>query len=94
MSIYSEQITPATAFDPASPLVSLGFEPDEWVIRNDGTTDVEYSFDGINVHGQIPAATPNLTEALAKEVVKSKYKKLWIQDGAGTGTVRIQAQNL
>ena len=84
MSHFRSSETPASAF-PSAPQVDLGFEPDVWVFRNDGATAIDVSFNGSDIHVTLPVS--------GRETVLSRAKKAWIQDGAGTGTLEVRANN-
>ena len=94
MSAFFELVTiPATFAAKTAPNVDLGFEPSEWNLENTGSTIVDYSFDGENVHGQIGAFVA--TNSLARNSLKTKAKKLWLKDGAGSSQkIRVQAITL
>ena len=86
MSHFHTNVVTPVSF-PTTPQVDLGFEPDIWVLRNDHATAVDFSFDGINVHGTIPGIVGTVVE------VRSRAKKLWAQNGAGSGDLDIRANN-
>ncbi len=92
MSQKVETVTPTTAF-PAqnAPSFEPGFVPDEYELENLGATVVVYSFDGPNeVGGSLQVLVA--TNELHKRIIRTKGQKLWLRDGAGTGSVRVIAR--
>jgi hypothetical protein len=74
-----------------APSFEPGFVPDEYELENLGATVVVYSFDGPNeVGGSLPVAVA--TNELHKRVIRTKGQKLWLRDGAGTGSARVVAR--
>lgn len=73
-----------------APDVECPFEPEEWLFIHTGTGgDIDYSFDGQNVHGTLRLGEPD--EAVG-EICNDR--KVWFKRaaaGAGTSTVKVQA---
>lgn len=92
MSAFSDAFTGIGLVFPTTPQVTLGFEPDTWVIENTGSEDLEFSFDGTNVDGVIGAAVA--TQSLARTEVNIKVKRLWLRAAANTTDARVRANNL
>lgn len=92
MSQKIETITPPAAFTAQNvPTFEPGFVPDEYELENLGATVVVYSFDGPNeVGGSIPVAVA--TNEASRKKIRSKGQKLWLRDGAGTGSCRVIAR--
>ncbi len=92
MSQKVEIVAPSNGFSAQdAPSFEAGFVPDEWELENTGATVVNYSYDGPNeAHGSLPVAVA--TNELHKRTIRNKGKKLWLEDGAGTGTVRVIAR--
>lgn len=93
MSIHYQEINVTSAtFVKASPDVELGFDPTEWVIQNFGATNkLQYSFNGIDVHGDLPEAgnANNVPERSLS--IKQRARQLWLRAPSGATTARIQA---
>jgi len=92
MPHYSATLTSPAAFPAVTaPNLALDFVPDTWVFWNTGAKAIEVSFDGVQVHAKLPV-TAVVESPLARIEVRSKCKKLWIQDGAGGGgTLNVMA---
>ncbi len=92
MSQKVETVTPANGFTAQNlPSFEPGFVPDEYELENIGATVVNYTFDGPNeTHGSLPIAVA--TNELARRTIRTKGQKLWLEDGAGTGSVRVIAR--
>ncbi len=56
---YYEVISVASANFPATPQASFGFHSTQIVLLNIGTDLIEYSFDGVNVHGDLNPTDPS-----------------------------------
>jgi hypothetical protein len=93
MSAFSLDVAGiGTSFpDQVSAQFIVPFVPEEWVIENmDGTNDLHYSFDGINIHGVLPAAVAT-TDLSRSHPIRNKAQKLWVKAAAGTVTARVNA---
>jgi len=67
----------------AAPDVSLGFEPDTYVLKaTAGTADI--SFDGVNVHLTLSSGDVILA-------IPTKRKKLWVKQNGGAASLRWSA---
>lgn len=89
MSAYSLVVTTTGVVTyPASPQISLGFEPDEYLFINESAAEnIFYSFDGINDHGMMDPGEPS--EAISW---RTKAKKVWFRSATGAAsTVRVSA---
>ncbi len=76
---------------PSTPQINLAFEPDEHMFVNEHASEiVDFSFDGINIHGRLRPGEP--TEGL---VLPVKYKKIWFKgSGAASSIVtRVTSYN-
>jgi hypothetical protein len=92
MSQKVETVTPTNGFAAQdAPDFEPGFVPDEYELENVGATVVNYTFDGPNeAGGSLPV--PVATNDLHRRTIRTKGQKLWLEDGAGTGSVRVIAR--
>lgn len=88
---YSVMVTAPAAFPAASvPDITLPFSPSSFILENRDTTAanyVEYSFDGVTVHGRL---TPGGLGAIKYEKIRTR--KIWLRRGAGTPSVQLIAE--
>lgn len=82
MPAQSQTVTVAASYT-AAPDISLPFEPDTLMLRSEAGSFF-FSFDGVNNHGRVIAADPNLA-------LSTKRTKVWLKQDGGAATARISA---
>lgn len=82
-------IQAATAFTHADALFDFGFEADaQFVFNESGSAIIEYSFDGVNVHGRVSLSGPTSAKGLGGH----KRRKLWCRAVTPPGACFVQVE--
>lgn len=72
---------------PTAPQVIFRFISQGFTLLNRGSKSVEYSFDGVNVHGDLNPLDPT-----AGISFNSRFEdKIWFRGSNGFSTVRVEA---
>jgi len=80
---YFEKITVSETSFPTNPQTTFEFHGQGVVFYNEGGVDVEYSLDGVNIHGIVPATTK----------LQFNYRnvnKIWFQTASGSPVIRVE----
>lgn len=83
---YFEVITVDVTDFPEAPQVAFGFNSQGIILLNRGTGVVEYSFDGVNVHGDLNPDDASVGAAFDGRVESKIFFR-----AASTETVRVEA---
>jgi hypothetical protein len=83
---YFEVLAVAPATFPADPQIIFGFLSDGFTFLNRGATVVEYSFDGVTLHGDL-----NPADSSKSVIFNGRTEdRVWFRAPAGAGTVRVE----
>ena len=84
---YFKIITVNTSSFPVDPQVSFAFNSQGIILYNRGTSVVEYSFDGVNVHGDLDP-----TDSTAGISFDHRVEcKIFFRTAGASQTVRVEA---
>ena len=84
---YYQVVTVDSTTFPETPQVAFGFNSQGIILLNRGTGTVEYSFDGVNVHGDLNPADATVGVAFDDRV----ESKVFFRAASTPQTVRVEA---